>query len=135
MKFVYQIILCVTMVTSMHFTPVQGQLFNLGVLDRIRNIVHGVLHNTSNQQSQYTSKHFPTVQPLTQGTLAYIPVSSESVQHQGAITQDSGNGTVQGVPESRSMIRAPLRDGGCETGYRKVNGQCRKEYGRRRRRR
>jgi hypothetical protein len=139
MQFVYQVILCVTVLTSTpNLTQVQVQSLNFGILDQIKSNVHKVLHNILHQPSepsQYTSEHFPTVQPLTHGTSTYIPVSSESVQQQGmlsTLSQDSDNGTVQDAGESRSLIQAPQR---CGSGYREVNGQCKKVYGRRRRRR
>jgi hypothetical protein len=143
MKFVYQVILCVTVLASMnHFTQVQCELFNFGIVDKIKNSVNSLLQNLSHRQSvgsQNTSaENVSAVQPFTHSTSTYTPVVPEGVERQATLStvpQYSGNGTVQGVPEERQLIQVPLRDGQCDSGYREVNGQCRKVYGRRRRRR
>jgi hypothetical protein len=134
MKFVFQVIFCVVMLTSLqHFARVQAGFPNFGIVDKIMDTIHTVLGNKTQQHTpsvspQFTSTHSPTVPPSQHSTSAYIPVSSESVQPQGTLPQDEGNATVEDQLEGRNLINIPSNNGGCEPGYRLANGRCRKVY-------
>lgn len=143
MKFVHQLLLFVaTLSFIQHSKHVEGQIMNFGIVDKIRNTIHKILHTKPQRQSassHYNSTtYFPTAQTSENVITTYIPISSEGIQQQGEVStlpKDSVNDTVQDVLDGRALIDAPLINGKCENGYRAVNGNCRKVFGRRRRRR
>jgi hypothetical protein len=110
---------------------------NFGIVDKIRNTIHRILHTKPQEQSAPSQYNFTTYFPMAQTSNyvvpTYIPISSES--ELSTLPQDSVNATVQDVLDGRALIDAPLINGKCEDGYRAVNGRCRKVFGRRRRRR
>jgi hypothetical protein len=115
---------------------------NFGIVDKIRNIIHEVLHvnpQWPTEPSQYNvTTDLPMVETSENVVPNFIPISSEGIQQQGEVStlpQDSVNDTVQGVLEEKALIDAPLINVKCEDGYRAVNGRCRSVFGRRRRRR
>jgi hypothetical protein len=131
-----------TLSFTQHSKHVEGQLVNLGIVDKIRNIIHNVLHVSPErppEPSQFNATtYFPTTQTSQYVVPTNIPISSEGIQQQDEVStlpSDSVNDTVQDVLDSRALIDAPLINGKCENGYRAVNGRCRKVFGRRRRRR
>jgi len=103
MKLVYQLLLFVaTLSFTQHSQHVEGQPINFGIVDKIRNVIHKVLHinpqwPTESSQNNVTT-YFPIAQTSQYGVPTYIPISSEGIQQQGEVSTlppDSVNEIVQ----------------------------------------
>jgi hypothetical protein len=120
----------------MNYKHVEGELLNFGIVDKIKNIIHKVIPKWQSAQFQNNATtYFAMAQTSEYVLTTDIPVSSEDIQQQAEVStlpQDSVNDTDENVVDGRAVIIAPPRNGRCEDGYRAVNGQCRKVYGRRR---
>jgi len=131
----------VTLSFTQHSKHVDGKLFNFGIVDKIKNAINRVLHvnpQWQSEPSQYNATtYFAMAQTSQYVEPTYVPISSEGIQQPEEVStlpEDSVNATVPDSMDSRALINAPLINGKCQNGYRAVNGRCRPEYGRRRRR-